>query len=734
MLVAVHAGDGAQRLEVVRQRLGVFRLGNRLGQGLSDLGIAGAALQQAIPPVAQFPPRLPREGARVFEQGLEMRIPGRQLCVQTLGETRHDHIARRATGLEQVDALVVPAQQHLLGRALQIRRVDVNLAALADAVEAADTLFELIRVRGQIEQHQMPGKLKVAPLAADLRADQRLGALFGLGKVGRRPVALDQAQALVKGRGANPRAPLQVGLQGQRGSRADADHQHLLRAQRAQLRDQPRDPRVLAQPAFPFEDPVRVRPGPDCALGVGLGQGIGVQPAPGKAADRGAAVAKQHAAGAVAIDQGGGDLRCRKAARNIRGQALGPFTAIERVEQIAPAFVFPLLGRKRLEIVKARGIEQGQALKMRLLTHLLRGGGEQQQAGAVRGQSFHKGVQAGVYRGRKPVCFVHDDQIPTRGQGQQLQGLVREQIDRAQRQLFAGEGVDAARLRVQAFAIEQRKSQVEAPAHFHQPLKLQRRRHQHQRPAAVAGQQLAVQDHARFDGFAQAHFIGEQHARRVALTDLPGHVQLMGQQRGAHPQQAAQAAALQAIDLSTGGQAHRESRLSIHLTGEQALARGAEIDAVVQVEFGDPLALFGYGVEQQGLFLMHRHNGAFAAVASAQGIADAQLEPGQRRAVDGVGALFLHRGKMQRYAARVFFDNDSEPQRGVRVADPALSDRIGHQAASRSGRAKNRRSLLARHPASSVSTGSCLISATRSAMKGRKRGALRWPRYGAGVR
>ena len=53
-----------------------------------------------------------------------------------------------------------------------------------------------------------------------------------------------------------------------------------------------------------------------------------------------------------------------------------------------------------------------------------------------------------------------------------------------------------------AFVVEQCKAQVEAAQHFNQPLMLQGFRDDDQYALSGTGQQLLVQDHPGFDGFA----------------------------------------------------------------------------------------------------------------------------------------------------------------------------------------------------------------------------------------
>ena len=82
-----------------------------------------------------------------------------------------EYWATGRTGLlEGIQAQVVPALQGFLGRALQIGHMDFHHIALADAIQAADALLQQIRIEGQIEQHQMAGKLEVSTFGSDFGA------------------------------------------------------------------------------------------------------------------------------------------------------------------------------------------------------------------------------------------------------------------------------------------------------------------------------------------------------------------------------------------------------------------------------------------------------------------------------------------------------------------------------------------------------------------------------------
>ena len=55
--------------------------------------------------------------------------------------------------------------------------------------------------------------------------------------------------------------------------------------------------------------------------------------------------------------------------------------------------------------------------------------------------------------------------------------------------------------------------QVKLSQQLNEPLVHQRFGHENQYARGAAGNQLAMHDESRLDGFAQTHFVREQHAR-----------------------------------------------------------------------------------------------------------------------------------------------------------------------------------------------------------------------------
>ena len=125
----------------------------------------------------------------------------------------------------------------------------MNISALTDPVQTADTLVQQIRMEREVEAYEVLRKLKIAALTANFRADQRLRAAAFLGKVRGSAVSLDQAQILVKGRAANTGLEVQKVLQRHRCLFVGTNHQHFFGPERFQLCFQPFDSRVLFNPA-----------------------------------------------------------------------------------------------------------------------------------------------------------------------------------------------------------------------------------------------------------------------------------------------------------------------------------------------------------------------------------------------------------------------------------------------------------------------------------------------------
>ena len=111
--------------------------------------------------------------------------------------------------------------------------------------------------------------------------------------------------------------------------------------------------------------------------------------------------------------------------------------------------------------------------------------------------------------------FIDHQQVPVGCCGLMLGQLhrCREKSRTAQYQLFTVKGVEILLLLPQcliALLIKQGKPQVKAPQHFNQPLMQQGGAVlQSNTRLARGGEQLLVQNHTGFNGFAKADFIGQ---------------------------------------------------------------------------------------------------------------------------------------------------------------------------------------------------------------------------------
>ncbi len=286
-----------------------------------------------------------------------------------------------------------------------------------------------------------------------------------------------------------------------------------------------------------------------------------MQLALGETLHRGAGVAKQHAAGAVTVQQFTHQACAGFAVAVVdRGQQGFAFVAEETVDGLVrlgrqAAFIHQFLhgfghravvlalGAEGREVVETVRVQQAQAGEVAVLAQLFRGCGQQQHAGNGLCQLFHQGVFRAdlVFVPHQVVGFVHHHQVPAGGEQRVLGFLVVHQpLQGHQGQLGVFERVAGIAFD-KAFFIEQCHLQVEAPAHLYQPLVLEVFRYQDQHPAGATREQLAMDHQAGLDGLAQAHFVRQQDPRRDAVGDFTGNVQLVGDGLGAHATQAPRA-------------------------------------------------------------------------------------------------------------------------------------------------------------------------------------------------
>ncbi|MNE15801.1 hypothetical protein D3C80_1087220 [compost metagenome] len=262
------------------------------------------------------------------------------------------------------------------------------------------------------------------------------------------------------------------------------------------------------------------------------------------------------------------------------------FARQQHGDRIGHRTVVLLFFNKHVKVVETVGIEQAQAREMAFETQLFWRCRQKQNTRDALRQLFNRHVLAawGVFAPDQMVRFIDDQQIPL-GIAKMLKALLAttHKVEGANHQLLGFERVLSVVLGFGiTLVIEQGKTQVKAAQHFNQPLVLQGFRHHDQHTFRGTRQQLLVQNHARFDGFTQAHFIRQQYARCVTTTHVVSDVELMGNQAGALSAQAApRHTVLLALEL-TRAIAQGEAVHTVNLTGEQAILWLAEHQTAIE--------------------------------------------------------------------------------------------------------------------------------------------------------
>ena len=150
---------------------------DRLDQGGGALRTVRVQLEKTIAPRGQLGIDARAQRAGLRDQGVGvLRI--RERRHQVLAQPRVDGRCGRTDSREGMQPLGIPTEQHLARTAGEIGDMDLHPPRLPDPIETPDALLEQVGIQRQIEQHQMMGELEVAPLAADLRAEQDLGAVL----------------------------------------------------------------------------------------------------------------------------------------------------------------------------------------------------------------------------------------------------------------------------------------------------------------------------------------------------------------------------------------------------------------------------------------------------------------------------------------------------------------------------------------------------------------------------
>ena len=114
--------------------------------------------------------------------------------------------------------------------------------------------------------------------------------------------------------------------------------------------------------------------------------------------------------------------------------------------------------------------------------------------------------------------------------------MVKQELDGTQHQLFMHKGIVGIFLLAEGFAlivVQYPHRHIEAAAHLHQPLVNQGIRHQDHDATDFTADKKLMGNQAGFDGFTQAHFIGQHDPRLGMAGNGLGDVELVGD--GVHP-------------------------------------------------------------------------------------------------------------------------------------------------------------------------------------------------------
>ncbi len=218
-------------------------------------------------------------------------------------------------------------------------------------------------------------------------------------------------------------------------------------------------------------------------------------------------------------------------------------------------------------------------------------------------------------------------------------GVRHQKVQTAQNELLALERMAVGDLQI-AFGVEEAEAQIEAPAHFHQPLMQQGLRNHDQNPFGATGQELVMNDQPRFDGLAQSHLVGEQDTRRFPPGDFMGDIELMGDRAGAAAAQAANRRCLQAGDQAQGFMAQLKQFGAIELAGKEPVLWLVELKKRVQAHLfqTDGFALFvDADIGEQARFVPDAVDGHRPAILTLNVIARGESHPCQWCILNGIG-------------------------------------------------------------------------------------------------
>ena len=191
------------------------------------------------------------------------------------------------------------------------------------------------------------------------------------------------------------------------------------------------------------------------------------------------------------------------------------------------------LGLIRGEIRVAVWIKQAQAREMAFGPKLFGRGSEQQQALGLLADGLDEFIFVADF-GFAPfevMSLIDNQQIPAGVLGLfGAFGVGGEEIDAAEDELIIEERVLIRQAFLDggaAFFIKDVRPKVELAQQLDEPLMHERLGHENQQARGAAGDEQAMQYESGLNGLAEAHFIGQQHARSQPVADFLCDVQLM---------------------------------------------------------------------------------------------------------------------------------------------------------------------------------------------------------------
>ena len=235
-------------------------------------------------------------------------------------------------------------------------------------------------------------------------------------------------------------------------------------------------------------------------------------------------------------------------------------------------------------------------------------------------------------RPAQPLRLVYDQQIDARAH--RLLGQLRALDQHLQRNHPAPvhvEGVEAfaeVALHVgQPRRVEQREHLVVLAPQLAQPLHGQRVGRHHQAALHAAGVHQPVENQRRFDGFPEAHFVGQQPPHRFGGAGAFGDVQLVGEQPYASAQERTQAVGFAKRQQVQDVEPRQKIAELVHVSQQQALEQGAlERDRPQRVGWHGLPIRQAYGAVGQP----RRNRGFLARSRDPHGAAQAEIHGCQR--------------------------------------------------------------------------------------------------------